>query len=97
MISRKLYFGQKESRVRIIRDLSVQRESERLKNALLKQRKYDQMKMEFYANISHELKTPLNNIYSSSQLIEKLFDKGKIKETQNILERTFKNNETKYV
>jgi signal transduction histidine kinase len=90
MISRKLYFGQKESRVRIIRDLSVQRESERLKNALLKQRKYDQMKMEFYANISHELKTPLNNIYSSSQLIEKLFDKGKIKETQNILEEHLK-------
>lgn len=85
MISRKLYFGQKESRVRIIRDLSVQRESERLKDALIKQRQYDKMKMEFYANISHELKTPLNNIYSSSQLIEKLFEKGKIQETQSVL------------
>ncbi len=33
------------------------------------------MKMEFYANISHELKTPLNNIYSSVQLIENLYKK----------------------
>lgn len=63
--------------MRIIKDLSVQRESERLKKALIKQRQYDQMKMEFYANISHELKTPLNNIYSSVQLIENLYKKGK--------------------
>lgn len=77
MISRTLYFGQKRSRVRIIKDLSVQRESERLKKALIKQRQYDQMKMEFYANISHELKTPLNNIYSSVQLIENLYKKEK--------------------
>ncbi|MGO0901203.1 sensor histidine kinase [Clostridioides difficile] len=85
MISRTLYFGQKRSRVRIIKDLSVQRESERLKKALIKQRQYDQMKMEFYANISHELKTPLNNIYSSVQLVENLYKKGKIIDFQNIL------------
>ncbi|MCC0657795.1 PAS domain-containing sensor histidine kinase [Clostridioides sp. ES-S-0123-01] len=90
MISRTLYFGQKRSRVRIIKDLSVQRESERLKKALIKQRQYDQMKMEFYANISHELKTPLNNIYSSVQLIENLYKKGKIIDCQDILREHIK-------
>ncbi|HFH0274765.1 TPA: ATP-binding protein [Clostridioides difficile] len=90
MISRTLYFGQKRSRVRIIKDLSVQRESERLKKALIKQRQYDQMKMEFYANISHELKTPLNNIYSSVQLIENLYKKGKIIDFQDILKEHIK-------
>ncbi|HBG3255624.1 TPA: HAMP domain-containing histidine kinase, partial [Clostridioides difficile] len=90
MISRTLYFGQKRSRVRIIKDLSVQRESERLKKALIKQRQYDQMKMEFYANISHELKTPLNNIYSSVQLVENLYKKGKIIDFQDILKEHIK-------
>ncbi|MGO1043464.1 ATP-binding protein [Clostridioides difficile] len=90
MISRTLYFGQKRSRVRIIKDLSVQRESERLKKALIKQRQYDQMKMEFYANISHELKTPLNNIYSSVQLIENLYKKEKIIDCQDILREHIK-------
>ncbi|MCC0684511.1 ATP-binding protein [Clostridioides sp. ZZV14-6345] len=90
MISRTLYFGQKRSRVRIIKDLSVQRESERLKKALIKQRQYDQMKMEFYANISHELKTPLNNIYSSVQLVENLYKKGKIIDFQDILREHIK-------
>jgi signal transduction histidine kinase len=86
LVSRKIYFGQRECKVRIIRDLSVQRKSEKMQKSLFKQRAYDQMKMEFYANISHELKTPLNNIYSSSQLIEKLFEGGKIKESTDVLD-----------
>lgn len=73
-----------------LEDLSVQRESERLKKALIKQRQYDQMKMEFYANISHELKTPLNNIYSSVQLVENLYKKGKIIDFQDILKEHIK-------
>ncbi|OJT77761.1 hypothetical protein BM530_05900 [Clostridioides difficile] len=48
------------------------------------------MKMEFYANISHELKTPLNNIYSSVQLIENLYKKGKIIDFQDILKEHIK-------
>lgn len=67
-------------RVKMIHDLYEQREAERIKEMLIKQRKYDKVKMEFYANISHELKTPLNNIYSSTQLVETLNYYEKIKD-----------------
>ncbi|WP_325276161.1 PAS domain-containing sensor histidine kinase, partial [Romboutsia sp.] len=67
-------------RVKIIHDLGEQREAEKIKEMLTKQREYDKIKMEFYANISHELKTPLNNIYSSTQLVETLNTCEKIKD-----------------
>ncbi len=68
-------------RVKIVEDLAQQRQYEKMKTMLMEQRKYDKLKMEFYANISHELKTPLNNIYSSTQLIESFNKSNKIKDT----------------
>ena len=43
-------------KIKIIEDLNEQREAERMKEILIGQREYDKMKMEFYANMSHELK-----------------------------------------
>ena len=78
--TRSLYMNNEKIKIKIIKDLNQQREAERMKEMLISQREYDKMKMEFYANISHELKTPLNNIYSSLQLIENLYKNNKIKE-----------------
>lgn len=43
------------------------KENKRLLDETLK---YDKLKTEFFSNISHELKTPLNIIFSSTQLLE---------------------------
>lgn len=36
---------------------------------------YDKLKTQFFSNLSHELKTPLNVIYATSQLISTQYDK----------------------
>lgn len=74
------YMGGERFKVKLIEDLGQQREAERIKEILIRQREYDKLKMEFYANMSHELKTPLNNMYSSTQLVENLYNKNKIKD-----------------
>ena len=51
----------------ISRDISHRRESEL---------EFERLRMEFFANLSHEFKTPLNLIFSSIQLIEIMIDKG---------------------
>lgn len=43
-------------------------------------KKEERMKNEFFANISHELKTPLNIIYSTMQLLNYSLDKNNFKE-----------------
>ncbi|CEH33909.1 Two-component sensor histidine kinase [Romboutsia lituseburensis] len=51
----------------ISRDISHRREAEL---------EFERLRMEFFANLSHEFKTPLNLIFSSIQLIEFMMDKG---------------------
>lgn len=50
----------------ISRDISHRKESEL---------EFERLRMEFFANLSHEFKTPLNLIFSSIQLIEFMIDK----------------------
>ena len=51
----------------ISRDISHRKEAEL---------EFERLRMEFFANLSHEFKTPLNLIFSSIQLIEYMIDKG---------------------
>ena len=74
----------------IIRDLKEIKKAESMKKKLTKRIQYDKMKMEFFANISHELKTPLNLMFSSNQLIEMLYKNKKIKDYNDIIRRHIK-------
>ena len=62
----------------IIKDLTYKKTSEMAEKEILDRFKTDKIKTEFFANMSHELKTPLNVISSSNQLLESNYRNGKI-------------------
>lgn len=70
-------YDDKNYTVAVVNDLLEKRKAEKLRNKILEEEKrlkqaleYDKLKTEFFSNLSHELKTPLNLIFSITQLIE---------------------------
>lgn len=50
----------------VVRDITERKKAEKLKKNI----EYEKMKTEFFSNLSHELKTPLNLIFSTAQLMD---------------------------
>ena len=62
----------------IIKDLTYKNTTKLVEKELYEKLEIDKIKTEFFTNMSHELKTPLNVIFSSNQLLESFYKNKKI-------------------
>lgn len=81
--------------VGIIRDITEQVKSEFIELEIEKKKAEYKIKSEFFVNISHELKTPLNVISSSNQLLE-ILHKNEAKDSPNDIILSIVDNVKKY-
>lgn len=54
----------------MIKDVTAQKQSERLKQEIEQKTIFNNMQRDFFTNLSHELKTPINLIFGTVQLME---------------------------
>lgn len=60
----------KEAVLVVLRDIEIRKKAEENERLLNDAKEYDKIKNEFFANISHELRTPINVLYGVIQLME---------------------------
>lgn len=82
----KYKFENKDAILIVVRDVTEKRKNEELKISVEEKTKqlneiveYDRAKTEFFSNISHELKTPVNVIFSAIQIVEMILNEHKCK------------------
>lgn len=78
----------------VCRSTKLKNELERIKNKYNEMQEYDRIRTEFFANLSHEVRTPINIIYSCIQLLnkEKEYGSDKIAEFYFKYEKTIRQN-----
>ena len=78
----------------VCRSTKLKNELERIKNEYNEMQEFDKIRTEFFANLSHEVRTPINIIYSCIQLLdkEKEYGSDKIAEFYFKYEKTIRQN-----
>lgn len=66
----KINMDSKDMVLSFVHDISYKREVEEREKQLLKAKEREKVRGEFFANISHELRTPINVIYSALQVMQ---------------------------
>ncbi|MBM7870781.1 PAS domain S-box-containing protein [Clostridium pascui] len=82
----KYKFEDKDAILIVVRDVTEKKKNEELKIRVEEKTKqlneiveHDKVKTEFFSNISHELKTPVNVIFSAIQIVEMILREHKCK------------------
>lgn len=65
----------------LFRDITEKKLSEAISRELKEAKENEKLRTEFFANLSHEFRTPINVIYSSCQLMDMYISKGSIEST----------------
>lgn len=73
----------KEAVLVVLRDIEIRKKAEENEKLLNDAKEYDKIKNEFFANISHELRTPINVLYGVIQLMELYLNRDMIQEHIN--------------
>lgn len=74
----KVNIGGENLILSIIKNISKQIKAEENERKLIEAKNKDKLRGEFFANISHELRTPINVIYSSLQVMQMHIEKDSI-------------------
>lgn len=69
-IKRQIHYNGEKRVLSVVRDISKRKQDEEKIKMLNETLKYDKLRTEFFANMSHEFKTPLNLILGTVQLME---------------------------
>lgn len=73
--STSIFIEDKEYHMTVLRDITDAKKLKAVEDKLEEKLQYEKVRNEFFTNLSHELKTPINVIYSALQLQDIYFEK----------------------